>query len=51
MEPNIENKLVSIRKKKQTHRFREQTRGYQWGEGKGEGPERGRRLRGTNYYV
>ena len=31
------NKLVSITKTKQTHRYREQTRGYQWGEGKGEG--------------
>ena len=24
-------------KKKQTHRYREQTSGYRWGEGKGEG--------------
>ena len=31
------NKLVNITKKKQTHRYREQTSGYQWGEGKGEG--------------
>ena len=29
------NKLVSITKKKQTHRYREQTSGYQWGEGMG----------------
>ena len=49
MEPNIENKLVSIRKKKQTHRFREQTRGYQWGEERREGQNRGRGIRGTNY--
>ena len=26
------NKLVNIAKKKQTHRYREQTSGYQWGE-------------------
>ena len=30
---------------------REQTTGYQWGEGRGEGQDRGRGLRGTNYYV
>ena len=30
------NKLVNITKKKQTHRYREQTSGYQWGEGSGE---------------
>ena len=28
------NKLVNITKKKQTHRYREQTSGYQWGEGR-----------------
>jgi len=28
------NKLVNIIKKKQTHRYREQTNSYQWGEGK-----------------
>ena len=43
------NKLVTITKKKQTHRYREQTSGYQWGEGRGEGQYRGRGLRGTNY--
>ena len=31
------NKLVNTAKMKQTHRYREQTSGYQWGEGKGEG--------------
>ena len=30
---------------KQTHRYRKQTGGYQWGEGRGEGQYRGRRLR------
>ena len=28
------NKLVNIAKKKQTHRHREQTSGYQWGGGR-----------------
>ena len=36
-------------KQKQTQR--EQTSGYQWGEGKREGQDRGRGLRDTNYYV
>ena len=27
--------LVKITKKKQTHKYREQTSGYQWGEGRG----------------
>ena len=33
------NKLVNITKQKQIHRYREQTSGYQWGEGR----ERGNR--------
>ena len=33
------------------HRYREQTSGYQWGKGKGDGQDRGRGLRGTDYYV
>ena len=45
------NKLVNITKKKQTHRYREQTSGYQWGEGRGERQDRGRGLRGTNYGI
>ena len=45
------NKLVNITKKKQTHRYREQTSAYQWGGGRREGQDRGRGLRGTNYYV
>ena len=40
-----------ITKQKQTHRYREQTSGYQWGEGKGEGQNRIKGLRGTSYYV
>lgn len=42
------NKLVNIVKKRQTHRYGEQTSGDQWGEGRGVGQER--RVRGTNYH-
>ena len=49
MESKKYNKL--LKKKKQTHRYREQTSGYQLGEGRVEGQDRGRELRGTNYYV
>ena len=28
-------KLMNITKKKQTHRYREKTSGYQWAEGRG----------------
>ena len=45
------NKLVNITRKKQTQRHREKASGYQRGEGRWEGPYRGRRLRVTNYYV
>ena len=45
------NKLVNITKNKQTHRYREQTSGYQWGEGRGEGQYRGREVRVKNYHV
>ena len=38
-------------KKKQIHRHSEQTSGYQWREGREEGQNRGRRLRGIDYYV
>ena len=31
------NKLVNITKKKQAHRRRKQTSGYQWGKGRGKG--------------
>ena len=35
------NKIVNITKKKQTQRYREQTSGYQWGDGRGmEGQDR-----------
>ena len=40
---------MNITKKKQTQRYREQTSGYQWGDGREEGHYRGRGLRDTNY--
>ena len=47
VESKKENKLVNVAIKKQTYRYREQTRGKQeWG-----GQDRGRRLRGTSCYV
>ena len=42
---------MNITKQNQTHRYREHTSGYQWGEGREEGQDRSRELRGTNYYV
>ena len=42
---------MNITKQKQSHRYREQTSGYQWGEQSGEGQDTGRGLRSTNYYV
>ena len=41
-------KLVNTAKRKQTHSYREQTSGYQWGEGRREEQYRDRGLRGTN---
>ena len=41
---------MNITKKKQTHSYREQTSGYQWGEERG-GASWDRGLRGTNNYV
>ena len=40
-----------IIKQKKIHRYREQTSGYQWGEGRREGQYRSRGLRGTNCQV
>ena len=34
-------KQTSVTKQKQTHRYGEQTRGYQWGEGSGGGTREG----------
>ena len=49
VEPKKYNKLVTVTKKKQTHRYRQQTGSHQWREGRGEGKYRGRGVRGTNY--
>ena len=38
-------------KQKQAHRYREQTSGYQWGEERGDGQDRGKGLRDTNQCV
>ena len=47
------SKSVNVTKSKQTHRYREQTSAYKWGEGGEEGRDRGRDrwLRHTNYYA
>ena len=50
MESKIKNKLVKITKKKQIHRYREQTSGYQWKERMKQGQNRGRGLRGINMH-
>ena len=44
-------KRMNITKLKLTHKYREQTSGYRWGEGRREGQDRGRWLRDTNYSV
>ena len=51
VESKNQNKLVNITKKKHTRRYKEQPSSYQWEEGSGKGQNRGRGLRGTNYYV
>ena len=40
---------MNITKKKQTHGYREQTSGYQWGDGSGEGQDSGRSLEGAGF--
>ena len=42
---------MTITKRKQTHRYREQTSGYQWEEERGQGQNKSKGLRGTNYYI
>ena len=39
VESKNESKLVNITQEIQTHRYREQASGYQWGEGKDEGQD------------
>ena len=41
---------ANITKQKQTHRYREQTSGYQREEGSRERQDKGRGLRGVNHY-
>ena len=43
--------IIGKTKQKQTHRYKEQTSGYQLGEGRREGQDSGVELRDTNYYV
>ena len=38
-------------RQKQTHRYREQTSAYQWGEVRRNGQDRGMALRDIDYYV
>lgn len=45
------NKLVTVKKKNQTHRYRGRASGYQGGEGRVEGQQRGGELRDSNYQV
>ena len=42
---------MNIIKQNQTHRYREQSTSYQWGEGSEKEQYSGRGLRGMNYYV
>ena len=49
MESKKYNKLVN--KTKQTQEYREETNGYQWGEGSGEGQDRGMGFKGTYHCV
>ena len=41
---------MNVTKQKQTHRYREQTSGYQWEEGSRERQDKGRGLRGVAHY-
>ena len=51
VESKKQNKWTNITKQKLTHRYREQTGGYQWGKGRGGGQDRAKGFRDTNYYV
>ena len=42
---------MTITKKKQAHRHREQNSGFQWEEKRGKEHDKSRGLKGTNYYV
>ena len=47
----ILKKTGKYNKKKQTHRCRRQSSGYQWKEGRRERQKRCRELRGANHYA
>ena len=42
---------MNIKKKKQTHRYREQTCGNQWKKGRGRGKDKDKELGGTSSYI
>ena len=42
---------MNVTKQKQTHRNSEQISGYRWEDRKGKGQNKGRELRGINYYA
>ena len=42
---------MTITKKKQAHRYREQTSGYQWGEGRSKGQDRSYEVQTTMYKI
>ena len=46
MESKKHKKLVNKTKRKQTHSYREQSTDDQWGDGRGEGQDRGRKKKG-----
>ena len=51
MESKKQTSEITTTTKKQTHNYGEQTSGYQWGWGKGEGKDRGNGVRGTKYLL
>ena len=48
---NLKNKQMNITQQKQTHRYRQQTSGYQWGQGRVNEQGRGKELWVTNYHI
>ena len=48
---NLKNKQMNTTKQKQTHRYREQTSGYQRRVTRDKGHDKGRGLRSTKYNV
>ena len=50
MKSEKDNNVGTIMEKKQTHRYREQASGHQWGEGREAGQYRGEGLGGKKGY-